>query len=235
MTAYSATNPSPRYRELLAVYRQVHEQGLPDQNIPADEMFAGQSLRAHVEPLKLLMQLIGAKSLLDYGAGKGFLYRQKPFLAAHGVEAASLQEYWGLETLVLYDPAVPAYDTLSEDLRCDVVISTDVLEHCPTDDIDWMLRDMMSRANRLFYANIASYPAKKQLPNGENAHCTVQSPAWWETKLKKAAEGLPLSYVVVVTERDTGPRTLWKRLFGKKTKTTTISNHPELAKALKAA
>jgi hypothetical protein len=110
-----------------------------------------------------------------------------------------------------------------------------VLEHCPTDDMDWMLRDMMSRANLLFYANIASYPAKKQLPNGENAHCTVQSPAWWEAKLTKAAQGLPLSYVVVVTERDTGPRTLWKRLFGKKTKTTTISNRPELAKALKAA
>jgi hypothetical protein len=38
---------------------------------------------------------------------------------------------------------------------------------------------MFSYARRFVFACIACYAAKSTLPNGENAHTTVRSSAWW--------------------------------------------------------
>ena len=44
MSDYSFENPSPRFLELAAVYREVHEVGLADQ-VAAKKVFFGVSLR----------------------------------------------------------------------------------------------------------------------------------------------------------------------------------------------
>jgi hypothetical protein len=38
---------------------------------------------------------------------------------------------------------------------------------------------MCGAARKFVFANIASYPAAKILPNGENAHCTIRPVEWW--------------------------------------------------------
>ena len=60
------------------------------------------------------------------------------------------------------------------------MICTDVLEHCPEDDVPWIVDELFGYANMFVFANVACYPAHKVLPNGENAHCTIQPPEWWE-------------------------------------------------------
>jgi hypothetical protein len=74
------------------------------------------------------------------------------------------------------------------------VISTDVLEHCPEDDLPWIVAEMFAFAERFLYATVACFPAKKRLPSGENAHCTIRPPAWWEDLFQRVAASSPGIY-----------------------------------------
>jgi exonuclease VII large subunit len=38
---------------------------------------------------------------------------------------------------------------------------------------------------------VACYPAKKRLPSGENAHCTIRPRAWWEALLTEVSDRYP--------------------------------------------
>src|ERR1051326_1125418 len=63
--------------------------------------------------------------------------------------------------------------------RFDGVVCTDVLEHCPEEDLAWILEEIFSYAARFVYLNVACFPARKTLPSGENAHITIREPDWW--------------------------------------------------------
>jgi hypothetical protein len=106
------------------------------------------------------------------------------------------------------------------------VVSTDVLEHIPEEDVDWVLKDCFSFAKKFIYMNIASYPARKILPNGWNAHVTIESPDWWRQRILKAAAGWSgKAYVFDVTQRMEGwSGWLRKRIKGTRTKITRIEN-----------
>jgi hypothetical protein len=66
-----------------------------------------------------------------------------------------------------------------------------MLEHCPEQDIDWIVDEIFSFAEHFLFATIACYPAGKRLPNGENAHCTLRPPEWWEEVMSRAATKYP--------------------------------------------
>ena len=61
----------------------------------------------------------------------------------------------------------------------------DVLEHCPEQDLRWIVAEIFGFANRFVFANVASYEAMTTLPNGENAHCTVRPSEWWNAVFAK--------------------------------------------------
>jgi len=46
-------------------------------------------------------------------------------------------------------------------------------------------------AQRFVFASVASYAARKRLPNGENAHCTVRPAQWWRELFRSSAERHP--------------------------------------------
>lgn len=175
---YSRNNPSPRYRELTALYAQAHAGGLPDQNIKAQDLFNGVSILPQLPKIRLLCQKLGARTLLDYGCGKGLQYRAKNIKLRTGEIIPDVRSYLGVETIACYDPGVPEFQKFPE-ATFDGVISTDVLEHCPEPDLPWILEEMFGAATKFVFANIAAYPAGKRLPNGENAHCTVRPQEWW--------------------------------------------------------
>ena len=167
---------SDRYEELIDAYKHLHEHGTED--VPAAATFPGQSLIEHIGPLADLVTRFKIRSLIDYGCGKGLLYRPVNRISLKdGRSGSCLQELLGV-TAVLYDPAYLPYSEKPE-LPADLVVCTDVLEHCAEEDIAWIVDDLFRLANRFVYANIACYPASKHLPNGANAHVTVQPPDWW--------------------------------------------------------
>ena len=183
---YSRANPSPRYVQLLSMYREMHLHGEKFMGIPARETFDGRSLRAQVRRIKQLIQRTGATTVLDYGSGKGQQYDPSPLRVDGEGSWEGVLEYWGVDEVVCFDPAYPPYSKPPSE-RFDGVVSTDVLEHCPEEDVPWIVDEMFSFARRFVFATIACYPARKRLPNGENAHITLREPEWWGAIFDAAA------------------------------------------------
>jgi hypothetical protein len=50
-----------------------------------------------------------------------------------------------------------------------------------------VIDELFSHSRKFVYAVATCYPAKKSLPNGENAHCTVMPPDWWRGQMEAAA------------------------------------------------
>jgi hypothetical protein len=189
-TEFSRGNPSPRYRELVALYQRMHVEGIPDQGIKPGNLFAGASIIPHLPMIKTMVMQTQSKSLLDYGSGKGLQYRATGITLRNGERIADIRSYLGVERIVCYDPGVREHATMPDE-KFDGVVSTDVLEHCPEQDVAWILEEMFAAASKFLFANIASYPAAKTLPNGENAHCTVRPPEWWNEIILPIAEKYP--------------------------------------------
>jgi hypothetical protein len=172
------------------MYRQMHRKGIPEQQISADELYDGKSLLPHLPTIKKLVAMTGATSLLDYGAGKGLLYRRNGITLPSGERISTVRGYLGVKRIACYDPGVEEHCELPA-RQFDGVISTDVLEHCPEDDIPWIIEELFSKARKFVFANIACYPAAKKLPSGENAHCTIRPAEWWGEVIKPIASRFP--------------------------------------------
>ena len=178
MISYSRASPSSRYLELLSLYHEIHEFGAQDQGLLAADTFDGKSLGPHVDTLKTIIKVLGSKTLLDYGAGKGVLYKAKNITSRDGMKFDGICDLWGVDSVTLYDPAYPLHSVLPKE-TFDGVISTDVMEHCPEEDIPWIVDEIFNFAREFVYLKVSCCPAKKTLPNGENVHCTIKPPDWW--------------------------------------------------------
>lgn len=179
---YSRANPSTRYGDMLNQYRCMHTEGEKFLGLPPERTFPGQSLFAQAGRIKDMILRHSARSVLDYGSGKGMQYQPMPIRVEGIGEWPSIQAFWDVDQIYCYDPCYQPFNKLP-DRKFDAVISTDVLEHCPEEDIPWIIDEIFSYANRFVFANVACYPAKKRLPSGENAHCTIRPPEWWESIL----------------------------------------------------
>lgn len=152
----------------IELYKQMHED---------EKRFPGESLRQHAPMIARLIELYNAKSLLDYGCGKGKQY---------SVEKIHTNYFKDIMP-ALFDPAVPTHDTLPEGVY-DGVISTDVMEHIPDSALDEVFTSIYSKATKFVYLGICTVPARAILPNGENAHCTVHDITWWKDRIKPFAK-----------------------------------------------
>jgi hypothetical protein len=183
---YSRGAPSPRYRRLLEQYRLMHENGDARLGIPSELMFAGQSLPPQAPHIRRMVQATRSESILDYGSGKGRQYGLRRMVDENGVDHPDVKSYWGAKDIRCYDPG---YEPFSELPRgtFDGVICTDVLEHCPEEDIPWILDELFGFARKFVFANVACFPARKTLPSGGNAHCTIRPVKWWKEHVQRAA------------------------------------------------
>jgi hypothetical protein len=186
---FSRANPSPRYLELQRLYWTMHAEGEKFLKIPAEETFLGMSLPPQAARVKRLVERTGAATILDYGSGKGRQYDLRN-VTIGGRVFESIADYWDVDYVHCYDPCFPKFAALPQG-KFDGVISTDVLEHCPEADLPWVLEEMFGYAECFVFANVACYPARKRLPNGENAHCTIKPSDWWARLVEGIAERHP--------------------------------------------
>jgi len=203
--SYSRANPSPRYLELQKLYRLMHEEGEKFLGVPAEDTFLGKSLLPQAHRIKALIATTGALTILDYGSGKGKQYEPRIVTDGAGGEWPSMMDYWGVDEVVCYDPCYAPYSKYPGG-KFDGVISTDVLEHCPEEDVPWILEEIFGLATRFVFANVACYPARKRLPSGENAHCTIRPVEWWRDLLRGVAARHPgVAWEVWIQSRVDGP------------------------------
>lgn len=122
---------------------------------------------AHKPALEFASQ-IGARSILDYGCGQGFLKKGIP-------DTIEVREY---------DPGIIGKDAPPE--PADLVVCTDVLEHVEPEHVVTTLADLRHLALRGLYAVISCGAANLILTDGRNAHLTIQPPEWWLDQLRDA-------------------------------------------------
>lgn len=144
----------------LLLNRQLH-------NMPKG--FGGSGWK-HGEIVIDYLREIGARSILDYGCGEGSLQAR---LRTLGFDGAVIE----------YDPAVRGKDKLPRPV--DLVVCTDVLEHVEQGCIGNVLAHVRALSRMGCYLVIATRPANRLLPNGQNAHLIVEHPDWWASRINK--------------------------------------------------
>lgn len=209
-TVFTKDRPSLRYKHLLDLHMQMHKEGEKPAGDragrPAEATFDGRSLKKEIEPIAALIRETGAKQVLDYGSGKAVHYEAYENEPADS-RFKSLPAWPGVK-VVCYDPGHEPFATPYEE-RCDGVISTDVVEHLPPEDVPWILDEMFEAADKFVYVATVSFPAKKHLPDGSNAHCTVEPPQWWHEQMELAGRRHPgVRWVLTCDEKTkTGKKT----------------------------
>ena len=115
-----------------------------------------------------VIKTVGAREMLDYGAGKGRL-------------GVALKQHLNQELKIYqYDPAIPAWS--APPAPCSFVACIDVLEHIEPDLLEDVLDDLERVTARVGIFSVHTGPAKRILPNGRNAHLIQQPAAWWLPK-----------------------------------------------------
>lgn len=163
--------------EYVALYQELHRN---------PKRFPGYSLSAYADEIAEMVIQYSAKTLLDYGCGKGYQYLSR-----------RVHEKWGAILPTCYDPGVSYLDKLPlKGTKFDGVICTDVLEHIPRQDVKKFLKVLFDYADKFVFLTVATFPAEKELPNGENCHITVRPIAWWRELIVKAAGDTPYKLMV---------------------------------------
>ena len=175
--------PSKEYLQNLEYYKKMHSEGfdlISGKRRSGSEAYDGHSTLAFAKLIRDIINKNQIKSMLDYGSGKGFYY-ENPFNIKN-LKIDSLKKYWDIE-IDLFDPCYKKNSLIDENKLYDLVISIDVLEHIPSQDIGWVLEKIISKARKFVFLNVACYSAVALLPNGQNAHINVNNPNWWHDKI----------------------------------------------------
>lgn len=144
----------------------------------------GCSSLSYVSKVRDLYNEIGARTLLDYGCGKGMLARNLDF------------PIWE------YDPAIEGKDETAR--PADLVICIDVLEHIEQDFLDKALIDIKRCTKKLCFVILNTELSSKTLPDGRNAHLIQKPLDWWIKKIDNYFY-IHSAKTVSVTEYPTDP------------------------------
>jgi hypothetical protein len=119
--------------------------------------FSGKLFRPHAQFVKTIIDEIGCKSILDYGAGKGIQYEW--VMPKHGT---TIEQYWGVE-VTKYDPAWPPFAKEPEG-KFDLVICTHTLGAIPAGSIPGVVERLHEFAAKAIYiAEKVGFPPKKKV------------------------------------------------------------------------
>lgn len=118
-----------------------------------------------IGPILYFMRSAGAKTVLDYGAGKATLAAWMP--PEHPVTN--------------YDPVTFPDDPAPQDF----IVCLDVLEHIEPDCLDDVLRHMRSKTICAGLLVISTREANKVLKDGRNAHLIVQDKDFWIPRVRQ--------------------------------------------------
>lgn len=121
----------------------------------------------------LVAEASHARTILDYGCGKGVLTR-------------ALREKYDATG---YDPGMEEFAAPPK--TADMLVCSDVLEHVEPEALGATLRECAALAPVALFI-IAMGPARHVLPDGRDAHLIQMRPPWWEAKLSEAYPGVKM-------------------------------------------
>jgi SAM-dependent methyltransferase len=149
---------SPYYLESVAAGRRFQQQ---------NKSWAGYDVVKYQKLIKDLVDRYNARTILDYGCGKGQQYQEPlPYAAEPGTELPQDQwqtfdQYLGV-TVYCYDPCVAEFETPPPaDVKFDGVICTQVLNSIPDDDMTWVREKLEHHAKKFCFVGINFQRAAK--------------------------------------------------------------------------
>jgi hypothetical protein len=169
--------PITTLEEFHDAYRQKHA---------SDPLFCfGYSIKSYIPEISMLCNESNIKTAFDYGCGKASTHSHH-----------NLRKLFGWDELFLYDPGLPEYSAKPQNKMFDLVLCIDVLEHVPEKYIDDTIDELLSYTNKMLFVAVSCRPASKRLPDGTNAHVTVNDPSWWREKFERADKYVKLKCVI---------------------------------------
>ena len=142
----------------------------------------GDTWRAHLGQLTSVIPDLRSKTILDFDCGpKGGL------AAEFGSQVTS------------YDPYVSQFSSDPWSKKFDVLFSSDVLEHMTKVQIRSLTKRIREAGPSYVFLIASTRAAHKRLPNGANAHLTIQPARWW---LRFLSQELGEKYRVTLASSD---------------------------------
>ena len=166
---------SKYYYEVIKKYKVFHENGIKNQ--PGFSTFLGYSLTKWILKIQEIIKTNNCNSLLDFGCGKAFLYKNK--FKIGDKEFTNLSELWNLKNIYLYDPGLEEYSDYPKG-KYDGIICTDVVEHIPEDDVLNFIDELFKLSNKFIFVVIATMPASKYFDDGKNIHLSLKDQEEWK-------------------------------------------------------
>lgn len=177
---FNKNNPSKKFLTLNEYYKSLHAGNLTDEN--KNEIYNGKTTMVFAKIIKAIIKKNNIKNLLDYGSGKGDRYFNN---SEFGEETyPPLKKFWEISP-TLYDPGVPHPKPVGK--KFEMVISIDVLEHIPIEDLGWVLDEIFEFSEKIIFINVACYLAERSFADGSNVHVSVFHPMWWYGFVTKIA------------------------------------------------
>ena len=163
------------YHEVIKKYKDFHENGT--KNLPGSSTFLGYSLTKWIVKIRDIIKINNCNSLLDFGCGKAFLYKNK--FRIGDKEFTNLSDFWDLENIYLYDPGLEEYSAYPQ-RKHDGIICTDVVEHIPEEDVINFIEELFKLSNKFIFVVIATMPASKYFDDGKNIHLSLKDQEEWK-------------------------------------------------------
>ena len=166
---------SKYYYDVIKKYKVFHENGIKNQ--PGFSTFLGYSLTKWILKIQEIIKTNNCNSLLDFGCGKAFLYKNK--FKIGDKEFTNLSELWNLKNIYLYDPGLEEYSDYPKG-KYDGIICTDVVEHIPENDVLNFIDELFKLSNKFIFVVIATMPASKYFDDGKNIHLSLKDQEEWK-------------------------------------------------------
>ncbi len=169
---------SEYYYEVIEKYKLFHEKGFEKDNMktPGESTFLGYSLSRWILKIKEIIKINKCDSLIDFGCGKGFLYKNK--FTINDQEYHNLLDCWKIDDVYLYDPGVKEFSVYPV-RKFDGLICTDVIEHIPENDVLEFIDNLFRLSNKFIFLVIATIPATKFFDDGNNIHLCLKNKEEW--------------------------------------------------------
>jgi hypothetical protein len=172
---------SQEYYHRVEGVRQFHLQ---------NKTYSGGGTLAYAEEIKALAEKHNAKTLLDYGCGKGLHYEPGSIIN-FGPANQTFDEYLSLTSVYKFDPCVEKFEVYPPlDSKFDAVIAIQSLSAIPTEDLAAVVIHLMSMTTKFcFIGTNLKLGKKKKRGIDEGREYTAEElertdPNWWKEQFK---------------------------------------------------
>jgi len=119
--------------------------------------WGGDDCKNYHNQIRVLMDKYGAKTVLDYGCGKGMQYANLvPYGLPHDrvTEPMTFQTRINAESVYKFDPCVKEFEIEPVEQKFDAVSCTQVLGSIPDIDMPWLRDKLMSYATKFVFIGL---------------------------------------------------------------------------------